>query len=99
MHPLGHYGIFQRDYAYQVAEVLSRGCMPEMVEANARLIAAAPELLAVAKHAANLSTGQDCDPAHHVLVVEAMEALTKAIGPDWQNANCPSVGATEKDHE
>jgi hypothetical protein len=58
---------------------------PATAEANARLIAAAPELLAVAKNAANLSTGQDCDPAHLVLVVEAMEALTKALGPDWQN--------------
>lgn len=44
-HPMGHHGIFQRDHAHQVAEVLDRNTPPEMVEANASLIAAAPEML------------------------------------------------------
>jgi hypothetical protein len=44
-HPKGHYGIFQQEYAHQVAEVFDRNTSPKMVEANANLIAAAPELL------------------------------------------------------
>jgi hypothetical protein len=43
-HPMGHWGIFQRDYAHQVAEAFDRNTPPEVVEANAKLIAAAPEL-------------------------------------------------------
>ena len=53
-HPMGHHGIFQRDHAHQIAEVLDRNAPPEMVEANASLIAAAPELLEVVDMLAGL---------------------------------------------
>ena len=44
-YPEGHYGIFEKNYPFQIAEVLNRKCSDEMVEANARMIAAAPKLL------------------------------------------------------
>jgi len=48
----------------------------------------APTLRDVAKMAAALNTGQDCDPAHHTLVIAAMDALHGPPKPamDWQAA-------------
>lgn len=55
-HPMGHYGIFQREHAHQIAEVFDRNTPAEMVEANANLIAAAPELLTWHREIAALAT-------------------------------------------
>lgn len=44
---------------------------------DAYLLAASRDLLSVARKAAALSTNQCCDPAHHELVIMAINALAK----------------------
>ena len=79
-HPAGHYGIFQQEHAHQVAEVFDRNTSPEMVEANAHLIAAAPEMLDAIL--AVLRSIADPDGEHSV--IEKIDAAVfKALG---QNA-------------
>ena len=36
---------------------------------------ASPEIMEIARSVAELDTSQDCDPAHHALVVRAMNFL------------------------
>jgi hypothetical protein len=43
------------------------------------LAARVQALESVAMLAARLDTSQDCDPAHHSLVIDAMEALTREL--------------------
>jgi hypothetical protein len=72
-YPEGHYGIFERNYPFQIAEVLNRKCSDEMVEANARLIAAAPCMLSVIESLLSLwyKTG-GTDDAYEVIEAEAL---------------------------
>lgn len=86
-HPRGHCGIFQRDNAHQVAEVFDRNTSPEMVEANANLIAAAPELLECLIHLADRDWFQSSLTGEIVCGLDAEKvrnALSKALG---QNAD------------
>jgi len=89
-HPQGHYGIFQRDYAHQVAEVFDRNTSPEMAEANARLIAAAPELLEALENCRLLIEGTaelnglpfEGDGTFARTIQEARAAIAKATGKE-----------------
>lgn len=90
---VGHgsrYGAYQVDaWALRERSIL-RGDMPGDAcaerEANARLIAAAPDLLAVAKAIAGLScmapemTAVDYDAAFSMIVSDASAAIAKAEG-------------------
>ena len=49
-------------------------------EANARLIAAAPDLLGALRYIAGLDTSQDASPAQCSAVLVAMNAIAKAEG-------------------
>lgn len=86
-HPMGHCGIFQRDYPHQIAEVLERNTPPEMVESNARLIVAAPDLLACLIHLAERDWFKDPD-YHNEHVICALDAdkvraaIAKATGKE-----------------
>lgn len=43
------------------------------------------ELEEVARQAAELDTGQGCDPAHHRLVIDAIEALSQTSNPEQKD--------------
>lgn len=52
----------------------------QIAQANARLIAAAPDLLEALRYIAGLDTSQDASPAQCSAVAVAMDAIAKAEG-------------------
>lgn len=81
-HPLGHYGIFQRDHAHQVAEVFDRNTPEQMVRANAELIAAAPDLLKALQQIGEYTGEGGPNTPWRDIVRECGETARRALGTD-----------------
>ena len=96
-----HINVWESSGIGHIAAV-STGLTPDpSADANARLIAAAPEMLGALGHVVKLlgmwKEDPECTCEDCVLLRPVYAAITKALGPDWQNSPVepPEVGSNE----
>lgn len=80
--PASRYPVIFAGRNTHVAQVLSRGLPPEQVEANANLIAAAPDLLALAERVAGLNR----DAGEVAQLIDQARAVVARIIPPAPDA-------------